>query len=141
VVSLLDLCPSIHEATMSSLFSILFGIDDGDRRNKPAKKAKDRPDSWFETCTVSQLKELCKASKLHVSGTKGDLRNRLTSNAVANDYGVASQKRLKAQCREKLLIQSGKKFDQVLRLSTAPDPQSAPQSQPSSTRSPGRSIR
>jgi hypothetical protein len=114
MASLLDLCPNIHDATMPSLFSICFGINDGDRRNKPVKKVKDRPDSWFETCTVSQLKELCKASKLHVSGAKGDLCNRLTSHAIADGYGAASQKRLKAQCKEKLLIQGGNKFDQVL---------------------------
>lgn len=117
-VVLIVIIPTCHwNQTMDTLFSILFGGGGGrGRRNKPTKKAKKRPDSWFETCTVSQLKDLCKASKLPVSGTMGDLCNRLTSHEVANDYGTESQARLKALCKGKLLIQSGNKFDLVLRL-------------------------
>lgn len=85
-------------------------------RSQKKKSTKKKPDSWFETCTVPQLKDLCKSCKLPVSGTKLELCHRLMLHDVASNYGNERQAYLKHLCKEKLLVQSGNKYDQVLRL-------------------------
>ena len=94
--------------------SYVLGRGGKKKATKKTKKAKKN--SWFETCTVAQLKDLCRACKLPVSGTKGDLCSRLVANDKALNYGEERQACLKSQCKERLLVQSGNKYDQVLRL-------------------------
>ena len=111
---------------MSSLFSPenidLFsqiGLVFNERTNRSKKKGKRKGkkyDNWFESCTAAQLKELCKAAKLPVSGSKGALVRRLMGSEGASALGLRNLAYLKGQLKEKLLVQSGSKFDQVLRL-------------------------
>jgi hypothetical protein len=45
---------------------------------RPRKKMKkSKPDNWFETCTVDELKQLCKASLVRISGNKAAVVERL----------------------------------------------------------------
>ena len=113
------------------MFSFPFyGRRYGGGRRK-TKKSKPRKDSWFEECTVDQLKQLCKACKMPVSGAKGALVSRLQENDFSSGFGgnrrssnalfgpcgnVVTIDQLKALCRTQLLAVSGKKFDLVLRL-------------------------
>lgn len=100
---------------MDALF-LSYILGGGGKKRATKKTKKKKPDSWFETCTVAQLKDLCKACKLPVSGTKGDLCSRLMANDKALNYGEERQTYLKSLCKEKFLVQSGNKYDQVLRL-------------------------
>ena len=85
-------------------------------KTKKNKKKKKKPDSWFETCNAVQLKELCKAAKLPVSGTKSVLVQRLMACKPTCELGWENLAGLKQQLKEKLLVQTGNKFDLVLRL-------------------------
>ena len=83
-----------------------------------AKKAKKKKyANWFESCNANQLKELCKAAKLPVSGTKSALVQRLlTTNEITKGYGNSENWLLKEECKKKLLVQTGNKYDLMLRL-------------------------
>ena len=72
-------------------------------------------DNWFESCTLVQLKELCKASQLQVSGTKAELVERLMNSEVVSTHGAATHARLKEGLEALLVVQSGNKYDLVLR--------------------------
>jgi len=89
-------------------------------RNTAKKKKKKSYDNWFESCKVEQLKELCKASKLKVAGTKQQLCQRLLTSTPetesASMYSGYKQYHLKEILKEKLLVQSGTKYEQILRL-------------------------
>lgn len=99
-------------------------------RNAARKECSEaKEDNWFESCKVEQLKELCKASKLRVSGTKQQLCQRLMTStpetdnddndgnetASASMYSGYKQYHLKEILKEKLLVQSGTKYEQILR--------------------------
>jgi hypothetical protein len=115
----------------------LYGMPIRRRGGPKKKKTKPRKASWFEECTAPQLKELCKACKLPVSGSKGDLVSRLQQNDFCSHFGgnkrsntsmrslingtahhgnVVSVDDLKEMCRARLLTVSGTKFDLVLRI-------------------------
>jgi len=86
------------------------------KRKKPKKKTYK---NWFEKLTADQLKQLCRAAKLPVSGTKEQIVNRLCEGEFSGKYRPEYRVRmevLKAECREKGLQVSGKRFDLVLRL-------------------------
>ena len=87
----------------------------GSSKEGKAKKKK-KAGSWFETLNASQLKDLCKASKLKVSGTKAELCGRLFADSRIRDIGLSTQFHLKNSLKEKMLVQSGNKYAQVLRL-------------------------
>jgi len=53
---------------------------------KKKKKAKAQKQNWFEKCTLTELKSLCRASKLAVSGTKDELCIRLCLGELSCDY-------------------------------------------------------
>jgi len=81
-----------------------------------AKKKKPKADNWFETLSVAQLKDLCKAAKVRVSGTKPNLCQRLLSDNYIRSFGHCNQNQIKYELKEKMLVQSGNKYTQVLRL-------------------------
>ena len=87
---------------------------------KKSKKKKKAPVScWWERCTMEELKQLLRAAKLAVSGTKGQLVERLCQGEYTSKYSPEYTVRLdtlKEQCREKGLQVSGKRFELVLRL-------------------------
>jgi hypothetical protein len=84
---------------------------------KPKVPKKKKPDSYFETLTLSQLKDLCKASKLAVSGTKADLVTRLMNNKKTRELGHDTAAwELKRECQERLLVVGGNKYDLMLRI-------------------------
>jgi hypothetical protein len=95
--------------------SSFFGLPPAKRQKKETKKKKTA-NNWFEECTVDQLKQLCKAATLPVSGTKPQLVNRLLINDNTSQYVDESAAYLKDQCRKKGLKVGGKKIDFVLRL-------------------------
>jgi hypothetical protein len=68
---------------MSGFASARFGF--GPPRKK-ARKKKQTNANWFETCSIAELKQLCKAACLPVSGTKAVLVERLIQSDVANSY-------------------------------------------------------
>lgn len=94
-----------------------------------SKKPKKTYNNWFERCNVDQLKTLCKASKLPVSGTKAVLCERLVGGELSAPYTYESQRGrkrlfgiglsnedLKSNCRESGLSVTGNRYDLVLRL-------------------------
>ena len=52
---------------------------------KKTKKKKSY-NNWFEKCSLNELKSLCRASKLAVSGTKDELCIRLCNGELSSDY-------------------------------------------------------
>jgi hypothetical protein len=58
---------------------LLGGPVFGQPPRKKQKKSKPKATSWFEKVTVEELKQLCKASLLPVSGTKAALIERLST--------------------------------------------------------------
>jgi hypothetical protein len=77
---------------------------------------KKKLDNWFEGRTCQELKTLCKAAKLQVSGTKPQLGNRLMEHVYTAKLEFESLPCLKEKCRERLLQVSGSKYDLVLRI-------------------------
>lgn len=71
---------------------------------------------WLEKCTVSQLKELCRASKVPVSGTKPELCHRLLKDDFASEMALERKGYLQKLLKDKKLVQSGNKYDLILRL-------------------------
>ena len=76
--------------------------------------------NWFETCTVSQLKDLCRATngKLLLSGTKQQLIDRLLSCddgfiAKMSDHSIVT---LKSSCADLNIVKTGTKYDLISRL-------------------------
>ena len=53
---------------------------------KKSKKQKKKYNNWFEKLTVTELKSLCRASKLAVSGTKDELCIRLCTGDLSRAY-------------------------------------------------------
>jgi hypothetical protein len=109
------------------IINMLMRFDDGiyidgygfipSRPKKTKEPKKKKPDSYFETLTVAQLKELCKASKIAVSGTKLDLVTRLMQNPKTVSLGQHKAGwELKEECKSRLLIVSGNKYDLLLRI-------------------------
>eukprot|EP00854_Cymbomonas_tetramitiformis_P014889 gene14889-17601_t len=100
------------------------------------KKRKPKKENWFERLTVDQMKDLLKASRQTVSGTKAELVARLMANENTSSYGAEARAGtisrvtlewvghqegktlddIKAECRNKGLQVSGTKYDLVLRL-------------------------
>jgi len=81
------------------------------------EQAKDEKFAiWFETCNTTQLKALCQAPKLLVSGSKSLLVKQLLDVEVPNKLSYWSQDFLKSELKAKLLIQSGNKYERILRL-------------------------
>jgi hypothetical protein len=86
-------------------------------RKKPAKKTKKKKlDNWFEGKTCPELKTLCKAAKLTVSGTKPQLARRLMEHEFTAKLEYQSLPCLKETCRERLLQVSGSKYDLMLQI-------------------------
>jgi hypothetical protein len=83
---------------------------------KAAKKTKKKLDNWFEGRTCQELKTLCKAAKLQVSGTKPELGKRLMQHIFTANLECESLPSLKEKCRQRLLQVSGSKYDLMLRL-------------------------
>ena len=86
------------------------------RRNSKMQKKKKKPQNWFEGCTVAQLKELCKAVKLPASGTKPVLVQLLLDSEASHQLSQHRQVDLKRRLKEQCLVQSGNKYDLILRL-------------------------
>lgn len=60
-------------------------MSSGVRAKKKTKKKKTHT-NWFEKLSVDELKSLCRASGLPVSGTKAALSERLCNSEVTRDY-------------------------------------------------------
>lgn len=88
---------------------------DSKKKTKKKKKKKE-PSSWFESCNATQLKALCKAANQPVSGSKAALVERLIDLNYTRKLGLSSIATLKHQLKENLLVQSGAKYELVLRL-------------------------
>jgi hypothetical protein len=86
------------------------------RPKKAAKKTKKKLDNWFEGRTCQELKTLCKAAKLPVSGTKPQLGKHLMEHAFTAKLEYQSLPCLKETCRKRLLQVSGSKYDLILRI-------------------------
>mmetsp|Transcript_28623 Transcript_28623/g.69522 ORF Transcript_28623/g.69522 Transcript_28623/m.69522 type:complete len:437 (-) Transcript_28623:105-1415(-) len=88
---------------------------------KRSRKTNKKPiENWFETCTVSQLKDLCRATngKLMLSGTKQQLIDRLLScdDGFITKLSDQSIVTLKSSCADSSMIKSGIKYDLISRL-------------------------
>jgi len=102
---------------MSSFDYVFFGgPPSASKKKKPKKKHNKTYNNWFESLAVPQLKQLCKAAKLPVSGTKSLLCERLMSDSAVYPLGTKPQYDLKICLKDSMLVQSGNKFEQVLRL-------------------------
>ena len=98
----------------------MYGIGGG-RRRKSKKKAKPKKENWFERLKVDELKEICKATKLPVKGTKKVIIDRLMEDENTSKYGVegyygSNMSSLKEECSKRNLVQSGTKLKLVVRI-------------------------
>jgi len=84
------------------------------KRRKGKKKNPFR--HWLENCTVLELKTICKAAKLPVSGTKIVLRQRLHRETITGSLVEMSLPGVKLQLKQQGLVQSGNKCDGIVRL-------------------------
>lgn len=100
---------------MDSLIAFSLGLPSR-RKRSSTKKKKKKADNYFETLTTVQLKDMCKAGKLKQSGTKAELCQRLLENEFIRPFSWCTQNQLKTELKEQMLVQSGSKYDQVLRL-------------------------
>eukprot|EP00038_Savillea_parva_P026342 m.53334 g.53334 ORF g.53334 m.53334 type:complete len:322 (+) comp7446_c0_seq1:23-988(+) len=81
-------------------FGLGLGFPGGYRKaTKAKKKSKPKKDNWFQACTVEQLKSMCRACKLPVSGSKGDLESRLLHHSDASRYAHNAARSGWANCR------------------------------------------
>lgn len=88
-----------------------------DRRRCLVEKPMKCSSTWFLDCSHSQLKELCEACKLDVSGSKVTLANRLRDNPASCRF--ASNENLDyciEMCRLYSLKDSDNAFDMILRI-------------------------
>lgn len=89
------------------------------KKSASIKKKKKKSSFWLENCKLEELKELCRAAKLKVSGTKPELVTRICEadrEKIPEDFIYNTLGYLKNQCREKGLIVSGKVWELVVRL-------------------------
>ena len=61
------------------------GVVKGYRKKKKSKKQPKA--NWFERLTVDEIKQLCRAAKLPVSGSKGDVVSRLLDSDATSHFG------------------------------------------------------
>ena len=85
------------------------------RHNQAGRKQR-KHETFFDSLVLTQLKELCKAVALPVSGSKNALVQRLLGDDKAGKYCHSSLTSLKDECKRELLVQTGKKYDLILRL-------------------------
>ena len=90
----------------------------GGGRKKKAKKPKE---NWYERLTVDELKQICRAAKLAVKGTKKIIIERLLESDSTRKYGRegmwgTNMNSLKGECADRNLVQSGTKLTLVLRI-------------------------
>eukprot|EP00573_Skeletonema_grethae_P003375 CAMPEP_0201685684 /NCGR_PEP_ID=MMETSP0578-20130828/376_1 /ASSEMBLY_ACC=CAM_ASM_000663 /TAXON_ID=267565 /ORGANISM="Skeletonema grethea, Strain CCMP 1804" /LENGTH=441 /DNA_ID=CAMNT_0048169625 /DNA_START=47 /DNA_END=1372 /DNA_ORIENTATION=- len=78
----MSMLPNLTSSQLSYL-GLLGGLKPP---KKKAKKAKKKYNNWFEKLTLTELKSLCRASKLAVSGTKDELCIRLCNGELSSDY-------------------------------------------------------
>src|SRR6056300_749460 len=57
-----------------------------EKKTKKANNKKKSYNNWFEKLNTTELKSLCRASKLPVSGTKDELCIRLCNGELSSDY-------------------------------------------------------
>lgn len=88
-----------------------------------SKKSKKKPkDNWFERLKADELKQICRAAKLPIKGTKKDIIARLLENDDTSEYAAEGKwigttvESLKAKCKERDLVQSGTKLTLVVRI-------------------------
>lgn len=81
-------------------------------------KKKTRHENWFEDLTIKDLSQLCKASKMPISGSKTTRIARLTAKDATHIFSSRSVTldRCKAMCRQRLLQVGGTKLELVLRI-------------------------
>lgn len=114
---------------------LLFAVRGGARKKK-RKQAKPPKANWFERLTVEEIKQLCRAAKLPVSGSKPDIVSRLLDSDATSHFGSESRaggfswrtgrlipgkdgvsvEDLKEEMRKRSLPVSGSKHALVLRL-------------------------
>ena len=66
-------------------FGDIFGLS-RTPKTKQKKKVKKTYNNWFEKCNLEELKALCRASKLPVSGTKDLICDRLCHGELSSIY-------------------------------------------------------
>jgi|AntAceMinimDraft_11_1070367.scaffolds.fasta_scaffold80941_1 hypothetical protein len=71
---------------MFDLNALMFARFAG-RVSKKKSKTKQPKSNWFERLTVEELKKLCKAAKLPISGAKGVLLSRLLESDATGHFG------------------------------------------------------
>lgn len=121
--------------------SLAFGFGGGRRRQTKKKKAKAKKENWYERLTVDELKQICRAATLPVTGTKKVIIGRLIGNESTNDYAWegryvgTTMDTLKQRCKDRNLVQSGTKLSLVLRI-VQHDHKSAPEATAAATKRP-----
>ena len=119
----------------------LFALIGRNRPSSKKKKTKAKKDNWYERLTVDELKQICRAANLPVTGTKKVIIERLLNNESTNDYAWEGQAigcnvgQLKSRCQERNLVQSGTKLSLVLRI-VQYDHGSAPEATAAATKRP-----
>jgi len=113
------------------------------RSSGKKKKTKVPKDNWFERIKVDELKQICRAAKLPVTGAKKIIIGRLFDNETTEKYSAEGRwgytvDTLKEECSKRNLVQSGNKFTIVLRLvqfdnGTAPEAIAAATKRPAPT--------
>lgn len=77
------------QASFDMLYQTIIARAEGRQifgKKKKEKKKRKVHNNWFEKCDLNQLKQLCKASGLKVSGTKTVVCNRLCLGDLSRPY-------------------------------------------------------
>lgn len=77
---------------------------------------KIRVANWYNRLSGQELKSLCRAARLPVSGRKSELVKRLVDDETSSILASESVRWLESACRENLLRRTGRKYDLILRL-------------------------
>jgi hypothetical protein len=93
-------------------FGLFFG--GGRRLHKEPKKPK--PENFYASIPLPQVKDFCKACKLNVNGNKSELVGRLMEIPLVASLGRVNLSELKQACKDRLLIVSGNKADLLMRI-------------------------
>lgn len=105
---------------MSSYAKRVLGLKSllGHPRKSKRSKYSYVSEEWFDSLSKEELKQLCQAAKIKVSGNESDLIKRLDADERTKMYGVATRQKCVDMCRDRFLSVAGNKLCLAIRILT-----------------------
>lgn len=105
---------------MSSYAKRVLGLKSllGHPRKSKRSKYSYVSEEWFDSLSKEELKQLCQAAKIKVSGNQRDLIKRLDGDERTKMYGVATRQKCVDMCRDRFLSVAGNKLCLAIRILT-----------------------